>query len=176
MIRRILRITICTVAVLGCAWLAHSEDVRSTHQKVDPPKIMLRAATTVTLGDQPFSGLTIEVVNPNIASLTYTGYAPQSFDPPIEKGRIAPLFQIELQRDGKWEPHPIGRCLTGVTDLELTPKSSVTFDVGVPVDEWQAIKVGFGQLAGWSDEEVTTTTIWSAVFTREEFAKLHEIP
>ena len=174
--RQILRITVCTVAALASCCFISADDVVTTLPKVKPPKIMLRAATTVKLGDHPFSYLTLEVVNPNSASLTYTGYAPDSFDPPLKQGHIMPMFQIEFQRDGKWEPHPIFRCGTGLTDLELTPKSSSTFDVAVSeTDEWQAVKFGIGQFAGWSDEEVTTTTIWSREFTRDEFEKLHKV-
>jgi hypothetical protein len=73
-----------------------------------------------------------------------------------------------LQRDGKWKTYPIGRCLTGVTDLELSPNSSVTFQVAFPQSaEWQAVKVSFGQIAGWSKDNESTTTMWSTEFTRE---------
>ncbi len=170
--RQLLRITLLAAAVLTSFYFAFAEDVVTKPPKVKPPKFTLRAATTETFGGQQFFSLAFEVLNPNNASLIYAGYERNSFDPPLKVGDMAPLFQIELKRDGKWQPRPMGFCGTGLTDLELTPKSSAKFSVAVPTNNWQAVKVGIGHFPGWSREEVTTTTIWSTEITRTEIEKL----
>ena len=125
---------------------------------------------------QQFFSLTLEVTNSNDASLSYTGYVKDSFAPPLKEGQIVPLSQIDLKRDGKWQPDPKGYCGTGLADLELTAKSSATFAVLVPGGGWQAVKVGIGHFPGWSNEEASTTTIWSTEFTREAVAAAVERP
>ena len=104
--------------------------------------------------------------------MTFTGYAPDSFDPPIPEGQIFPLYQIHLLRKGQWQQDPTGFCGTGLTNLELRPNSPVTFSVTIPAGDWDAVKVEIGHHPGWSEkEETTTTTLWSVVLTKEEIEK-----
>lgn len=170
--RQILRITLLVAAALSSSYFAFAEDVLTKPPKLKPLRIRLRAAATATFGDQKFFSLTFEVSNPNNASLSYTGYAPNSFAPALKKGHIAPLYKIELKRDGKWQPHPMGWCGTGLADIELAPKSSATFAVAVPAQNWQAVKVGIGRFPAWSRKKVTSTTTWSKEITRKEIEKL----
>lgn len=135
---------------------------------VKPPKIVLRAASPTTLGGQSCFALALEVSNLNSASLVYTGYAPDSFDPPLAAGQMSPICRIELKRDERWQPHPIGYCGFGLGDLELAPGSSATFGVMIPADDWQAVKISIGSFSGFSAEERTTTTVWSVEFSRAE--------
>lgn len=186
---RILRFTFLLCAVTASAALIlfamnfiRADDVPATpatkaSDAILPPEFTLRAAGTMTLGEQHFANLTLQATNPNAAALAYTGYAPDSFDPPLQPGHIMPLFQLEVQRDGKWAPYPIGRCGTGLADLQLPPRGSATFDVAIPHDDWQAIKVAVNHYPGafeWAPPkiETATTTTWSVVFTREEFDKV----
>ena len=159
-------------AVFSVVYFAFAEDAVTKPLIVKPPKFTLRTATTETFGGKQFFSLAFEVSNPNSASLIYTGYTPDSFGPPLKEGNIAPLFHIELKRDGKWQPHPMGFCGTGLAYLELTPKSSSKFGVTVATGDWEAVKIGIGHFPGWSRQEVTTTTIWSTEITRKEIEKL----
>ncbi len=172
MYRHAIRLSVLIAWILAGSHLAVADDVATMPSRVKPPKFTLRAATVETFGEQPFVSLTIEVSNPNAASLVYTGYTADSFSPVLEPGHIAPLFQIELKQDEKWQAQPMGFCGTGLADIELAPGSSATFGVAVPVGEWQAVKVAIRHDAGWSDDENTTTTTWTAEFTREQIEKL----
>lgn len=152
------------VAVAFCASvLALGEGTPPNANRIRPPKIMLRGAA----GSEHGILLAIEVSNPNDAALVYTGYAANSFDPPLPPGRISPICQIELRLDGQWRRHPIGYCGFGLTDQELAPGATAAFDVSVPGDGWQAVKLAFGGVCGFENGESTTTTLWSAEFTRE---------
>ncbi|HWB07774.1 MAG TPA: hypothetical protein VG826_00920 [Pirellulales bacterium] len=137
-----------------------------TVSRLKPPRITLIGAARAEFGGQRLISLTLEVSNPNDVSLTYTGYTPNSFDPPLEAGHIAPIYQIEVKRDGQWQSDPKGFCGTGLGDIDLAPRSSATFGVVVPADDWQAFKLSMGQYPGWSNEEGATTTIWSTEITR----------
>lgn len=169
------QIAVFTAAALAISCFSSADDVPAS-PTVKPPKIKVLTASMVTLGEAQFAGCVLEVTNPNTASLIYTGYTPDSFEPQLPPGRISPLVQIELLQDKQWKPYPRGFCGTGLADIELKPKSTSTFEVSFPAGDWQAVKVGFGQMAGWSDEEQTTTTLWSVIVTREEFDKLLNPP
>lgn len=144
--------------------------------RVKPPQIVLRSAGPATFGGQSCFALTIEVSNPNDASLVYSGYKPDSFDPPLAAGQISPICRIELKRDERWQPHPIGYCGVGLADLELAPGGSATFGVMVPAEDWQAVKIAIGSFPGFSAEERTTTTVWSVEFSRAEIAGAAAVP
>lgn len=152
------------VAVALCSSvLAFAEDIHPSANRIQPPRIALRGAA----GGKSGILLAIEVSNPNNAALVYTGYAADSFDPPLPPGRISPICQIELKRDGQWRRHPIGYCGFGLTDQALPPGASAAFDVSIPDDDWQAVKVAFGGVCGFSNGESTTTTLWSVEFARD---------
>jgi len=164
--------SMCAAAILAISWVTYADE-KPTYLKMKPPTIKLQSASTVSIGEAQFVSLTLEVSNPNRGvSLSVTGYAPDSFDPPIPEGQIFPLYQIHLLRKGQWKQDPIGFCGTGLTNLELAPDSPVTFSVAIPTGDWEAVKVGIGHNPGWSEkEETTTTTLWTVVFTKEEIEK-----
>ena len=168
MCRHMSRPALCVFVVLNGFAFAFAGDDLVSPAKVKPPKMTLRRATTQMLDNQRFLILTIELSNPNNASFCYTGYQSNSFDPPLKEGQIAPLCQVELRQNGEWQPNAIGRCGTGLADLELKAKSSATFQIMLPNDDWQAAKVAIGQFPGWSSEELTTTTVWSTEITRQQ--------
>jgi hypothetical protein len=159
------------IHLLVFAWLANTcfalgGEPSSDSSRIRPPRITLIGAARADYGGQRLFSLTLEVANPNDASLTFTGYVADSFDPPLKAGHIAPLHQIELKRDGKWQSDPKGFCGTGLADLNLAPRSSATFVVLIPADDWQMLKVVIGHYSGWSNEEAPTTTMWSTEITR----------
>jgi hypothetical protein len=167
MSRSHMRTYFLTAAFLANACFAVAEVPPSNPARIKPPNITLLNAARAEFESQRFLTLALEVANPNDASLSYTGYTPDSFDPPLTAGHISPLYYIELKRDGKWEVDSRGYCGTGMANLELAARSSATFTVMIPTDEWQAVKVGIGHYPGWSNEETSTTTTWSTEITRE---------
>ena len=161
------------IHLLVGAWLAGTcfaaaDERAPSPSRVKPPKITLLAVARANLGDQQLFSLTLEVANPNDAALVYTGYSSDSFDPPLTAGQISPLCHIELKRDGKWQIDPQKvDCGFGLGDVDLAARSSATFGVMIPADDWQAVKVGIGHYPGWSSEETSTTTIWSTEIARD---------
>jgi hypothetical protein len=167
MSRANLPVHLLVAACLANTGFVFSDEDSSSLPPVKPPVITLLAATRANFETQQLLSLTLEVSNPNDASLVYTGYTPDSFDPPLKAGHIAPLVHIELRREEKWQAEARGFCGTGLAELELAAKSSATFAVTIPADNWQAVKVGIDHHPGWSNEETSTTTIWSTEITRE---------
>ena len=96
------------------------------------PELRLHAVGPQNVGDARGFALTIEVSNPDSHILQYHGYRSDSFDPPIKKGQMMPIYRVELKQAGKWQQHPIGWCGTGMDEIELAPKTSATFGVWVP--------------------------------------------
>ncbi len=168
MTRNAFRIAACSSVVFVGFYLIRADEGSTPVRKLQPPTFKLHNVTSASFGEQSWFALTLQVTNPNDASLSYTGYVANSFDPPIEQGRIVPLVGIEFQRDGIWEPYPRGYCGTGLATLDLFPNRSAIFDVAVPDGDWDVVKVGISHLPGWSEEETGTTTTWSVTFTRDE--------
>ena len=161
------RIHLLVAACLAGTCIAVADERSSNPARVKPPKITLGGVARADSGAQQLFALTLEVANPNDGSLSYTGYAPDSFDPLLKAGHIAPLCHVELKRDGKWQVDPIGFCGFGMTDLELAARSSATFAIMIPADDWQAVKVVIGHYASWSNEEASTSTTWSTEIARD---------
>ena len=156
------------VAAALCLTHAALADEPAKPARVKPPEINLRAATPTTFGGQSSFALALEVSNPNDAALVYSGYRPDSFDPPLAAGQMSPICQIELKREKDWQPQPVGYCGFGLADLDLAPGSSATFGVMIPAGNWQAVKISIGSFPGFSAEEQATTTVWSVEFSRAE--------
>jgi hypothetical protein len=163
-----LRIDVLAVAFLASNCFVVADEPSPNPVRVRPPKITLAAVARSNLGDLQVFALTVEVANPNDTSLVLTGYTANSFDPPLKAGNISPLCHVELKRDGKWHIDPqMVDCGFGMGDVDLAPRSSATFGLMIPADDWQTVKVGIGHYAGWSNEETSTTTTWSIEITRE---------
>jgi len=156
------------IATVLCLTRSVLADEPAKPTRVKPPHIVLRSASPTTLGGQSCFSLALEVSNPNEASQVYSGCRPDSFDPPLATGQISPICRIELKRDERWQPRPIGYCGFGRADPELAPGSSAMFGVTVPADDWQAVKISIGSFSGFSAEERATTTVWSVEFSRIE--------
>ncbi|MEX0713173.1 MAG: hypothetical protein WD278_12530, partial [Pirellulales bacterium] len=137
------------------------------------PEVRILAAERTTLADIPFVSFSCQATNPNKAPLTFVGYRPDSFGPPLQEGQIAPIYVVELKRDGEWHEHPMGWCGTGMDAIELPPGGSGSFGFAVPAGpQWEAARVGIR----WSPpltvpfEEVPLageepfTTAWSEPF------------
>ena len=83
MFRPTVQIHVLLVTWLANACFAVSAEPPSEPSRVKPPRITLIGATQANSSRQFFS-LTLEVANPNYASLTYTGYAPDSLCPSVK--------------------------------------------------------------------------------------------
>ena len=158
----------------------HDERAITIHleswNKFDPPEIRLSGAAR-DAGQKHYS-LTFEVSNQNSASVSYLGYTPESFDPPLEKGMF--IYGLEFKRDGKWQRYPRGWCGFGMAPLELAPKSREIFGIAVIDDlapNWEALKFGISWTTRGKKDSPTTfpemTTAWSKEITRHEVDQLH---
>ena len=94
------------------------------------PKVRILAAG-LTDGQYYIS---CEATNPNMSPVMFVGYRADAFDPPIEDGRVSPIYRVEFQRDGKWEEHSIGWCGTGMDGIELEPLKKPQFGLVVPAN------------------------------------------
>ena len=124
--------------IVGCCFRICAALAESPPAKQQAPELRLHVAGRQNVGEARGFSLAIEVSNPGTQMLRYLGYRPDSFDPPIPKGQMQPIYRVELKQAGKWQPHPIGWCGTGVDDIELVPKTSATFGVWVPAGPWEA--------------------------------------
>lgn len=154
----------------------HADDAVGKPAKPQPAKIRLQAAGGQMVGDAPGFSL-VEVSNPNQKGpLTFIGYRPDSFDPPIPKGQISPIYKVELKRDGKWQKHPTGWCGTGMGAIALAPEATATFGVWVPEGDWESVRVGVTwttvafENAGEKPGDFTTE--WSNELTHKDVQKV----
>lgn len=133
------------------------------------PKVQIVAGSRTTLAEVPFLSLSCEASNPNKLPLMFVGYRPDSFEPPVEKGRLSPIYVVELQRDGKWREHPIGWCGTGMDGIELPAGPAQSFAIAVPADPAiQAVRVGIHwsrPIAFETAEPDAFKTAWSESFS-----------
>lgn len=138
-----------------------------------PARICMKLVGRQQVGDAPGYSLAVTVSNPNEQQpLSFIGYRSESFDPPIPKGQISPIYKIHVKRAGQWREHPIGRCGTGMGAIALAPQSTATFGVWVPDDDWQSVRVDvtwttvpFEKASGKPGD---FTTVWSNELTHKE--------
>jgi hypothetical protein len=152
-------------------------DVTGKPTEPQPAKIRVQAAGGQKVGEASGFSLAVEVSNPNQKGpLTFIGYKPDSFDPPIPKGQISPIYKVELKRAGKWEKQPQGWCGTGMGAIALEPQATATFGVWVPDGDWEAVKVGVTwttvafEKAGEKPGDFTTE--WSNELTHKDVQKV----
>ena len=122
-----------------------------------PPTIRFSKTSTNQISTG-YTHLVFEVRNPNAFPLPYSGYMRHAYEPPLPEGTISPLYTAEFQRKGKWEPHPIGWCGTGVGPVELRAKERVVFDFHAPDDDWESLRIAID----WGKDHRT----WSEPVTR----------
>jgi len=154
--------------IVGCCF-----GIRAVHAEPPPttqpaPELRLHLAGLQNMGEARGYSLTVEVSNPGTHALWYHGYRPDSFDPPIPKGQMQPIYRVELKRDGRWQENPIGWCGTGMDELEFAPKASATFGVWVPAGPWEAVRIGLLWHPAGAREDSPPTLAWSPEFTRQE--------
>jgi hypothetical protein len=136
--------------------------------KQQTPDLRLHVAGRQNKGEARGFSLAVEVTNPGPQTLQYVGYRPDSFNPPIPKGQMRPIYRIELKQAGKWQTHPIGWCGTGMDDLEFAPKTSATFGVWVPAGPWEAVRIGISWRPAGGDKKAAWAVAWSPELTRQE--------
>jgi hypothetical protein len=104
-------------------------------ERVEPPMVKFAGATKSGM-------LSFELSNPKTDVLPYLGFTPNSFSGGLEKGTIAPLYDIQLLRGKEWTPYPIGWCGFGLGSVSLPRKGKATFRVGLPRGTWDKFRVG----------------------------------
>ena len=135
-------------------------------------EVRIKSAAVTMLGESPYLALSCEVRNPTAAALVFVGYLPDSFDPPLQAGTASPIYVLEFQRDGEWQPHPLGWCGTGMGAIELPSDGESVFDALVPFEPaWDAVRIGIR----WSEpldfataEATAFSTAWSKPLPRTE--------
>ena len=100
--------------------------------------------------------------NPTSNEVKYTGYARNSFAPPLKPGSISPIYSVEYKSDGQWHECPIGWCGTGMVRLGAKPGTTGVFDVILPASawDWEAIRIGL-RCSSSNSKEGTSTMVWS---------------
>ena len=136
-----------------------------------PPELRLHLVGRQNKGEARGFSLAVEVTNPGTQTLQYFGYRPDSFNPPIPKGQMRPIYRIELKHAGKWQAHPIGWCGTGDGDLDFAPKTSATFGVWVPAGPWEAVRIGISWRLAGGNKEAARAVAWSPELTRQEIRR-----
>jgi hypothetical protein len=132
------------------------------------PELRLHVAGCQNMGEVRGFSLAVEVSNPGTHALWYHGYRPDSFDPPIPKGQMRPIYRIELKQGGKWQQYPIGWCGTGMDEIEFAPKASAAFGVWVPAGPWEAVRIGLPWHPAGAREDSQPTVAWSPELARQE--------
>lgn len=156
------------VLTVGCCFslsIAAAEAPPATQRA---PELRVHVAGRQNVGEARGYSLAIEVLNPGAHALWYYGYRPDSFDPPIPKGQMSPIYRVELKQGGKWQQLPIGRCGTGMDWLEFTSNASAIFGVWVPAGSWEAVRIGLPWHYGKPQKDSLPTFVWSPELTRRE--------
>ena len=165
MYRRVVLLMVGTFSST-CAALAESPPASQ-----QAPELRLHAVGPQNMGEARGFALSIEVSNPGTHILRYHGYRPDSFDPPLKKGQMQPIYRVELKRAGKLQQHPIGWCGTGMDDIEFAPKTSATFGVWVPAGPWEAVRIGLPWHPAGAQKDSPPTIAWSSELTRQEIRR-----
>jgi hypothetical protein len=157
--------TITALALLTVSGTTIADDEPADNPPA--PVVRVLSATTVT---EPVPGVSIsaELSNPHDRPVTFLGYTPDSFSPPLEEGQISPIYRIEFTRDGKWVPHPLGWCGFGMGAIELKPGAKPTFGAFAAGAEegWEAVRVGI-TAPEITDIDYPRPVIWSEPFPRQ---------
>ncbi len=143
----------------------------SPHAKQQAPALRIHMAGRQTVGESRGFSLAVEVSNPGPQTLRYVGYRSDSFDPPLQKGQMMPMYRVELKLNGKWQEDPIGRCGTGIDDIEFAAKTSATFGVWVPAGPWEAVRIGLPWRPAGDAKDATPPIAWSPELTRQEIRR-----
>jgi hypothetical protein len=132
----------------------------------DPePAAVLKAPVVKYVGLKG-GAMVFEVSNPNKQSVPYVGYTSDSFEGGLEKGTIAPLYQVELRQGKAWKAHNVGWCGTGVGPVKVPGKGKATFTVHAPGGEWGEVRVGLRWYTT-ADRKGAAATAWSGAVTRK---------
>ena len=139
------------------------------------PDVRILAGNLTMIDNVPFASFSCEVRNPGQAPLMFVGYRPDSFDPVLADGQVAPIYSIEVERGGAWETYPTGWCGTGMDGIELAAGGSGAFGFAVPVElPWEAVRVGvrWSQPLDYETAEAGAfQTAWSEPFKRTDIAE-----
>lgn len=116
-------------------------------------------------------GVIIEVTNPNPIPLSCIAYRPGGWKKNVlyTRKEISPLYQVEMQKKGKWEPNRVGWCGTGAGPVILPPKTTKIFTAFLRKDGWEHARVGLSWFP--SDRLAETATAWSEPISAKSMQK-----
>jgi hypothetical protein len=136
-----------------------------TAPAADPePAAVLKAPLVKYVGLKG-GAMVFEVSNPNKQPVPYAGYTSDSFEGGLEKGTIAPLYQVELRQGKAWKAHRMGWCGTGPGAVKVPGKGKATFTVHAPPGAWDEIRVGLRWYT--TAERKGGATAWTDAVTRK---------
>lgn len=119
-----------------------------------------------------YLALIFEMSNPNVEPVPYSGYLPDAFQPPLKKGQISPLYELQYRRAGKWETSEIGWCGMGLGPVSIEARVRARFDVPVEMGlGWDAVSVGVVWQQNTRKVAERVQTAWSPPVTREHIEK-----
>src|SRR3954468_23299158 len=81
--------------------------------KLKPPEVKLVRQNV---------GLVFEMTNLDAVPLPYMGNRPDSFNPPLAAGLIAPFYWIEIRSGNDWKSKDVGWCRTGIGEVSVPAK------------------------------------------------------
>jgi hypothetical protein len=137
------------------------------------PVIVAQEAKLQSTPGGKYVSLPCRFTNPSEHVVSYTGYKSDSFDPPLQPGRISPIYKTMYKHNGKWQTFQHGWCGVGMAHLDFESGASAGFDVILPdqATAWAAVKVGFN--CSWINRkgEKTSAVVWSNEVAFEDIDK-----
>lgn len=104
-----------------------------------------------------------QIVNATAFDLRVSGYAPDSFDPPLDASHVGAVYQVRVRRNGAWEPVELGWCGTGMARVMLDAGTVRHFSVAPPEPrDWDQMRVGITVSSAEGPH-----TVWSAPVNRD---------
>ncbi len=158
--RRVLVLLLLTMTATG----ATTAELAPAPRAVTPVISFVSASKTPT----GLVRITLQVTNDADKAVQFQGYRADSFNPPLPKGRIEPLWIAESQRNGTWEylRWRSTSCGFGLDLIDLPAGATATFEVELPGEQWNEAQIGVHFL--FADKTVASRTV---VITRQQVEK-----
>ena len=97
---RRLAITLSTLILAFAIWFV--ETSFSNDHLTPVPKVSVNRVELKQSPSSSYIAATCTFENLTSEEVKYTGYAPDSFDPPLKSGSISPIYSMEYKTDGEW--------------------------------------------------------------------------
>ena len=103
---------------------------------------------------------TFALVNHSSHDVEYWGYVPESFDPNLAIGEVAPLYSMSVLENGEWKISQGSLCGFGSADMRLRSGRAGRFKVHLREGK-QLVKIGVHCFETGADGSRHQFTIWS---------------